>query len=394
MAEHPLRERLRGQLMLALYRSGRQARGARGLPGRARLRWSTSSGSSRAARLHELEQAILAQDAVARRRARRCGRRRGRSRRRWRRVRRPPARARGASRQALDDAAGAAWGGSCCSWRRARGSARAGSLRSCSATRPARGARGPRRPLLGGGRRAGLLAVGAVAPRVRPRRAIPDALREPLGAGAADLARLLPELRELSPDLAEPAAARSRGRALPSLRGRERLLMRRRAWRSRPLVLVLDDLHAADEPSLLLLALPRARAQRQCRSWSSGAYRDVDPTLRDTLSADARRAGARAAAHAGFRSRGLGADRRGAPTSSCAPDDARSAAGRGDPRGDRGQPAVRRRGRADARRRRAPRAEPAGRRHWRIPQGVAGGDRPAAWRICPDDCRSRYWSLA
>src|SRR5436189_190422 len=70
-------------------------------------------------------------------------------------------------------------------------------------------------------------------------------------AGATELAQLLPELRELFPDLGEPPAPESESARFRLFEATATFLTN--AARARPLVLVLDDLHAADEPSLLLL---------------------------------------------------------------------------------------------------------------------------------------------
>ena len=53
---------------------------------------------------------------------------------------------------------------------------------------------------------------------------------------------------------------------------------------------MLDDLHAADEPSLLLLRFV-AREIADSRLLVVCAYRDVDPTLRAPLTVGAGRAG-------------------------------------------------------------------------------------------------------
>jgi DNA-binding SARP family transcriptional activator len=108
----------------------------------------------------------------------------------------------------------------------------------------------------------------------------PAGVREELGAGAGELAQLLPELRELLPDLPKPPL-------LDPEAARFRLFdavvsFLTRAAAKRPIVLVLDDLHAADEPSLLLLQFV-ARGLGDSRLLVVGAYRDVDPILRDPL---------------------------------------------------------------------------------------------------------------
>jgi DNA-binding CsgD family transcriptional regulator len=79
----------------------------------------------------------------------------------------------------------------------------------------------------------------------------PAALRQEMGAGAADIAQIVPTVGECLPDLpaplsTEPEAARFR--LFDSLTG-----FLRAAAARRPLLLVLDDLHWADAPSLALL---------------------------------------------------------------------------------------------------------------------------------------------
>ncbi len=108
----------------------------------------------------------------------------------------------------------------------------------------------------------------------------PAELRARLDVSAPDLAPLLPELRVLFPDLDEPDALDSEGARFRLFEAVASLLSS--IARDRPVVLVLDDLHASDPSSLLMLRFV-GREIREGRLLILCLYRDVDPTLRDPL---------------------------------------------------------------------------------------------------------------
>jgi DNA-binding SARP family transcriptional activator len=118
--------------------------------------------------------------------------------------------------------------------------------------------------------------------RVHIRETEPEALREEVVHGAAELAQLLPELHEILPGLPEPDSPDSDGARFRLFDATVEFL--RRASARRPLVLVLDDLHAADTPSLLLLQF-LAREVGATRLLIVGAFRDVDPVPNRALAA-------------------------------------------------------------------------------------------------------------
>jgi eukaryotic-like serine/threonine-protein kinase len=122
----------------------------------------------------------------------------------------------------------------------------------------------------------------------------PAALAAWLGAGAAEIAQIVPELREKvqglpavpSAELAQPEMARFR--LFDSV-----VWFLRKAAETQPLLIVLDDLHAADPTSITLL-VALARQVRAIRAVIIATYRVVDvkqqPELASLIS-DAEREG-------------------------------------------------------------------------------------------------------
>ena len=109
-----------------------------------------------------------------------------------------------------------------------------------------------------------------------------DELRVELGARASDLVQLLPELAARLGGVAEPAPAEPEIQRLRTLEAAAALLDA--AGEAAPVLLVLDDLHWADDLSLLLLR-HLLRTDATMRLLVLAGYRDTEPS-RSPLLAD------------------------------------------------------------------------------------------------------------
>ncbi len=101
----------------------------------------------------------------------------------------------------------------------------------------------------------------------------PKELMSEMGPGAADIAQVVSEVKERLPGLPAPPALepdQARFRLFDSI-----TTFLKNASKDSPLMVVLDDMHWADKPSLLLLQF-LAKELRGCRLLVLGTYRDVE----------------------------------------------------------------------------------------------------------------------
>jgi DNA-binding SARP family transcriptional activator/tetratricopeptide (TPR) repeat protein len=276
VADHPLRERPRGQLMLALYRSERQAEALEAYQA-ARHALVEGLGIEPGRQLRELHQAILRQDRALELRGAQIAAEEASAESRTAFVGRESELAMLGA--ALDDAIAGRGRLILVSGEPGIGKSRLADELVARAN--ARGAT----VLFGRCWEAG--GAPAYWPwmqslRVYVRDTDPEILSGEAGPGAAELTQLLPELRRLLPGLPEPESADSAGARFRLFDATAEFL--RRASERRPLVLVLDDLHAADTPSLLLLQFV-ARELGSSHLLVLGAFRDVDPSPSGPLGA-------------------------------------------------------------------------------------------------------------
>jgi DNA-binding SARP family transcriptional activator/tetratricopeptide (TPR) repeat protein len=276
---HPLRERMRGQLMLALYRSGRQVEALETYrEGRGAL--VAELGIEPGRELRELEQAIIQQqpslepvevaapDIAAPAPHGGVG---------FVGRERELAELDAAFAEALDGQGGLVL---------VAGEPGIGKSRLLAEFGRHAGRRGARvlagRCWEAGGAPAYWPWVQSLRPYLRATDQ--EALRTELGSEAAVIAQLLPELRELVPDLPPSPAGGFEGARFRLFDATATFL--RRMAETTPLVLALDDFHSADTPSLLLLRF-LAEQVADSRILIVGAYRDVELApehpLRSTL---------------------------------------------------------------------------------------------------------------
>ena len=279
--EHPLRERFRYQLMLALYRSGRQAEALDAYRDARRV-LGEQLGLEPSRALRDLERAILSQDSsleptVVEVVPDSSG---------------APAGAFVGREAELDDLAAGLEEALAGRGRLILLAGDPGIGKSRLADELARTARGRGVDILvgrcweAGGAPAYWPWVQALRNYIR--RLDPALLRAELGATAADLVPIVPELHTILPGLPEQTADVEGARFRLFDATAEFL---RTASKRRPILLFLDDLHAADAPSLLLLEF-LVRELGSSSILVLGAYRSVDPApgspLRAMLAAVAR----------------------------------------------------------------------------------------------------------
>jgi DNA-binding SARP family transcriptional activator len=273
VAEHPLRERLRAQLMVALYRSGRQAEALEAYQA-ARRTLVDELGIDPGRALQELERSILLQDSSLDAPARSAepvgpgptggfvGRERELS----------------ELTGALEDAL--AGQGRVVLIVGEPGIGKSRLADELAGQARARGAQ----VLVGrcwesGGAPAFWPWVQALRSHVRG--AEPETLRMQLGGRAEDLAHLLPDLSELFPEVSASLSTEAEGARFRLFDATASFL--RSIAEARPLVLVLDEVQAADAPSLLLLQF-LVRELGESRVLFAVACCDVDPTRAGSVS--------------------------------------------------------------------------------------------------------------
>lgn len=247
----PLRERLHGQLMLALYRSGRQAE-ALDAYAHARRELVEQLGIEPGRELRELHEAILRQE---------------------------PQLERAAVTTPASEAAGGTFVG------RGRDLDQLEAALESALDARGRVALVVGEPGVGKSRLAEELIAKARAGGVT---VLTGRCWEAGGAPAYwPWVQVMRTYRPGSEAVLEPSEATAPGASPESARFRlfEEVVVRlTEAAREEPLLLVLDDLHAADEPSLLLLQFV-TRAIRDSRLLIVCAFRDVDPTFSVPLNA-------------------------------------------------------------------------------------------------------------